>query len=343
MNTPKDLVRRILPASLWNRLKAMRQRLVPFEQRRLTSLCRRFGARNPVQFQGALEDAGYQVARTGDYYSPLPSVSGLRTTFGRWNRPSDLHGVRYDIERMKALLGELLAQYLGEFLAYPGYLEIAKMGFGPGYTALDALTLYAMIRHVKPRRYLEVGSGISTYYCDLAAQRNESEGHPLQITCIEPYPYEKLSTISGVHVLAKKVEDVDPTEFQQLEANDVLFIDSSHILRIDGDVAFLFLEVLPALKVGVVTHVHDIPFPYNIPYPPQYWVFGRDWPLFWNEAMVLQAFLAFNKDFDILLSTPLLRHFDEPFLKERIPIYETLEQNPNTFSSIWLKRVSQQS
>jgi hypothetical protein len=293
-----------------------------------------------MEFQRALEDAGYQAARTDDYYSPLPSVSQLRTNVKRWNRPSSLAGVQYDLDEMKAMLRQLLAQYLEEFLAYPAYAAIAELGFGPGYTAVDALTLYMMIRHLKPRRYIEVGSGISTYYCGLAAQRNESEGRPLQVTCIEPYPYEKLSTIPGIRVLATKAEDVDLGEFRRLEENDVLFIDSSHILRIDGDVPFLFLEVLPSLNPGVVTHVHDIPYPYNFPYPPHYWIFGRDWPLFWNEAMVLQAFLAFNTNFKILLSTPLIRYFDEPFLKQSIPIYESLEQNPNTFSSIWLKRMS---
>jgi hypothetical protein len=149
-----------------------------------------------------------------------------------------------------------------------------------------------------------------------------------------------LSSIPGIQVMPKKVEDVDASLFQQLEENDVLFIDSSHILRIDGDVRFLFLEVLPALNVGVVTHVHDIPYPFNFPYPPDLWIFGQQWPMFWNEAMVLQAFLAFNANFEILLSTPLIRHFDEPFLKQGIPIYESLEQNPNAFSSIWLKRTS---
>ena len=340
MNTPKDLARRVLPEAVWKRLRQMWQRLVAFEQRRLTAACRKFGARNPVEFQRALEDAGYQVARSADYYSPLLSVSQLKANSQRWNRPSSLLGVQYDLNEMKALLGQLLTQYLDEFMTLPSYLEITNKGFGPGYTAVDALTLYAMIRHLKPRRYIEVGSGISTYYCSLAAQRNEAEGTPLQITCIEPYPYEKLSTIPGVHVLAKKVEDVDRSEFQQLDANDVLFVDSSHILRIDGDVAFLFLEVIPSLNAGVITHVHDIPFPYNFPYPPDLWIFGRHWPMFWNEAMVLQAFLAFNRNFDIILSTPLIRYFDEPFLQQRIPIYETIEQNPNTFSSIWLKRVS---
>jgi hypothetical protein len=214
------------------------------------------------------------------------------------------------------------------------------MGFGPGYTAVDALTLYMMIRDLKPRHYIEVGSGVSTFYCSLAAQRNRNEGHPLQITCIEPYPFQRLSSIPGIRILSQEVQDIDVSVFQELRQNDVCFIDSSHILRIDGDVPFLYLEVLPSLNVGVVTHVHDIPYPYNTPFPPELWIFEQQWPLFWNEPMMLQAFLAFNKHFRITMSTPLLRHFDETFLKEHIPIYESIEQNPNAFSSLWLTRVS---
>lgn len=280
------------------------------------------------------------MARDADYYSPLPSVTRLQENVARWNRPSALPGIEFDLEAMKSTLADLLNCYLPEFLTYPPYAEIRQMGFGPGYTAVDALTLYMMIRHLKPRRYIEVGSGVSTYYCGLAAERNAAEGHPLQITCIEPHPYEKLPTIPGIRVLAQKVEDADPALFQELQENDVLFIDSSHILRVDGDVPFLFLEVLPALNPGVMAHIHDIPFPYNFPYPPELWILGQDWPMFWNEAMVVQAFLAFNRNFKICLSTPLIRHFDEGFLKERIPIYEPIAQNANAFSSIWLRRIS---
>ncbi|OGV52475.1 MAG: hypothetical protein A2X49_09170 [Lentisphaerae bacterium GWF2_52_8] len=309
-------------------------------QKCFASVCRRLARRHPVAFQRSLEAAGYQVARDGDYYSPLPSVARLKTNINRWNRPSSLHGVEYDLAGMKAMLAELLACYLDEFLTYPTYAQVQEMGFGPGYTAVDALTLYMMIRHFKPQRYIEVGSGVSTYYCSLAAQRNMDEGHPLQITCIEPYPFEKLSTIPGLRILPKEVQDTDISLFQQLQENDVFFIDSSHILRVDGDVPFLYLEVLPILNVGVVTHVHDIPYPYNFPFPPELWVFGQDWPMFWNEPMVLQAFLAFNKQFKITMSTPLIRHFDEAFLIKHIPFYESVRQNPNAFSSLWLKRVS---
>ena len=196
-----------------------------------------------------------------------------------------------------------------------------------------------MVRQLKPRRYVEVGSGLSTYYCSLAAKKNSEECHPLEIICIEPHPFEKLRTILGIQVLAKEVQDVDVSRFQQLQENDILFIDSSHIVRIDGDVPYLYLEVLPILNPGVVIHIHDIPFPYNIPYPPGLWVLGQGWPMFWNEAMMLQAFLCFNDKFKITMSTPLIRYHDEEFLRSRLPFYESLDQNPNTFSSIWLKKV----
>jgi hypothetical protein len=149
-----------------------------------------------------------------------------------------------------------------------------------------------------------------------------------------------LFTLAGIHIQQQKVQDADLSLFQELQENDVLFIDSSHILRIDGDVPFLYLEVLPALHVGVMTHIHDIPYPYNSPYPPERWMFHREWPMFWNEPMVLQAFLAFNKNFKICMSAPLIRYFDEPFLQQNVPIYESVSQNENTFSSIWLRRIS---
>jgi hypothetical protein len=120
----------------------------------------------------------------------------------------------------------------------------------------------------------------------------------------------------------------------------VLFIDSSHVLKIDGDVPFLYLEVLPRLNRGVVIHIHDVPFPYNVPYPARLWVFGRPWPMLWNEAMVVQALLCGNRDFRITMSTPLIRHVDEAFLQQRIPFYETIDQNPNTFSSLWLEKTA---
>jgi hypothetical protein len=293
-----------------------------------------------VDLRRPLEYVGYTVARRDDFYSPLSPVSRLRSNAKRWNRPSTLKGVEYDLQQMKKDFSDLLSRYLGEFLLIPSYKTLQSAGFGPGYTAVDALTLYMMVRHFKPKRYIEVGSGLSTYYCSLAAEKNARDGHPIEITCIEPYPFDKLRSIANIQLISTEVQNVDLSVFRQLNENDILFIDSSHILKIDGDVPFLYLEVLPHLNTGVVTHIHDVPFPYNIPFPPQRWIFDEDWPMLWNEAMVLQAFLCFNDRFKIMMSTPLIRHFDEPFLRQNIPFYETLSQNTNAFSSIWLKRFS---
>jgi hypothetical protein len=295
---------------------------------------------SPAHVQAVMGHAGYLVARKKDYYSPLASVDDLKSTYARWYRPSTLRGIDYDLEAMGREFSELLSRYLPEFLEIPPYEQLDGIGFGHGYTAVDALTLYMMIRHWKPKRYVEVGSGLSTYYCSLAGARNGGKGHPLGITCIEPYPFEKLNTIPGINVIAKQVQDVDPALFQQLESDDVLFIDSSHVLRIDGDVPFLYLEVLPALNVGTLVHIHDVPFPYNVPFPPQWWIFGQDWPMQWNEAMLVQAFLSLNRSFQIVMSTPMLRYFHEDFLKAEIPFYHSIDQDPNTFSSLWLRRIS---
>jgi predicted O-methyltransferase YrrM len=231
-----------------------------------------------------------------------------------------------------------------ELETLPSTVELARAGFGVGFNDVDARILYGMLRRVRPRRYFEIGSGISTAIAACAARANAPDD-PLEIVCVEPHPYRNLYAIPGVTVLRRPAQELAPSFFQSLEANDVLFIDSSHILRIDGDVAYLYLEILPSLRPGVVIHIHDIPFPYNVPHPPEQWVFAerRDslfWPVFWNEAMLVQALLSGNPTFEIVLSAPLLRHHDESFLRELLPGYESIEENPDSFSSLWIRKRS---
>ena len=291
--------------------------------------------------QGA-EKVGLNVVRRDDYSSPLPVDSELRRNVSRWNKPTQLLGVSYDIEAMKERLTRLVAAYGDELKELPSYHTILSAGFGHGYPLVDAHTQYLMIRDLKPSHYLEVGSGMSTYCCSLAAEKNAEEGDPLLIECIEPYPFERLKTLPGIRLRIDEVQNVAPEVFAALGENDILFIDSSHTLKLDSDVAYLFLEILPALQKGVIVHVHDIPFPYNFPYPAEYWITGKklpgNWPSYWNEAMVLQALLSGSDQFEILLSTPLLRHFDEAFLRETLPVYTPMDEEPNTFSAIWLRK-----
>lgn len=282
---------------------------------------------------------GFNIVKKADYYSVLPVLSEIEKTRERWEKPSALTGVDIDVAVLEKNLGTLADNWEAEFTRVTGdYLANTKKGFGPGYPYFDARTLYYMLREHKPKRYLEVGSGLSTYYTSLAAEQNAAEGSPLQITCIEPYPFDALRTIKDFELVEGFVQDVPLERFEELEAGDVLFIDSSHALKIDSDVAFLFMEALPRVKPGVFVHIHDIHFPYNHPFPADYWLFGERWPVYWQEVMVVQAFLAFNESFEVLLSTPMVRHHDEEFLTGRFSDYTPVAKDGNPPSSLWLQR-----
>lgn len=311
----------------------------------LLKLFKRFNFYRIGKTRQIFEKLGFNISRTSDYYSPLPTESKIKKNTGRWNKASSMTGIVYDVQNYKALFKELISKYWVEFNVLPNYEENKLIGFGPGYTELDAFVLYTMIRNIKPRRYVEVGSGLSTYYCSLAAKENAKNGESLIIKCIEPYPFEKLCSFQNIEVIQDEVQNLDKDLFLELEANDILFIDSSHVVKIDGDVPFLYLEILPMLNKGVIVHIHDIPFPFNTPYPAEQWVLGKtktspNWPMYWNEAMLLQAFLMFNGSYEILMSAPLIRYHDEEFLKNNLPLYKSIEQESNTFSSIWLRRVN---
>lgn len=283
---------------------------------------------------------GFNIVKKDDYYSTLPVLSEIESTRARWDRPSALVGIDLDVPEMTETLRDLASRWEQEFAAVTGdYLANTRQGFGPGYPQLDARTLYFMLREHKPARYLEIGSGLSTYYASLAAQRNAADGSPLQITCVEPYPFDALRTLDNFELVEGFVQDVPLSRFEALEAGDVLFIDSSHALKIDSDVAFLFLEVLPRLKPGVLVHIHDVHFPYNGPYPADTWLFGERWPVYWNEAMVVQIFLAHNHAYRVLLSTPMIRHENEHVLGELFADYVPVARDANPPSSLWLRRV----
>ncbi len=290
--------------------------------------------------QRSLNALGWNVMRVADYYSPLPVLPRLAARRERWDRPSELPGVHYDLEAMKALLGELSA-YGEEYGELVPYDEAKTLGYGPGFTTVDALLVYWMLRHLKPRRYIEIGSGLSTWYASLAAARNGDEGSPVEMSAVDPYARDRVRTIPGLEVIAREVQDVEPEFFRQLEAGDVLFIDSTHVVKIDGDVPHLYLEVVPRLSDGVVIHAHDIHFPYNVPHPAEQYLFAQKWPSYWTETMLLQAFLAFNPAYEILLSAPLLRFHDEGFLRRTIPGYRPVEaaDYDTHCGSLWFRKL----
>lgn len=131
-------------------------------------------------------------------------------------------------------------------------------GFLPG---MDIVMLYTMMAELKPKRYVEVGSGNSTKVAYLAKQKNGLETH---ITSIDPQPRAEMDALAD-EILRKPFEDIELDRFSELEANDILFIDNSHRILPNSDAMVFFMEVLPRLKKGVVVHIHDIYLPYDYP------------------------------------------------------------------------------
>lgn len=283
---------------------------------------------------------GANVARSRDYYSPLPVRAELIRTRARWDRPSAMSGVEWSSGAMRERLERVVATHGAELDELPSYEESKRLGYGPGFTHLDARLLYLSVRDLKPRRILEVGSGLSTFYMSRALERNRAEGADATITCVDPYSGDRVAGLPGVEVLRREVQDLDPEEVRRLEAGDLLFIDSTHVVKVGGDVPHIYLELLPRVRPGVVVHSHDIHFPYNTPYPAEEYVVRAKWPMVWTEAMLLQAFLAFNREFEILLAPSILRHEDEPWLARTVPEYRpVVPADYDTHAgSIWYRR-----
>src|SRR5438034_9271638 len=150
------------------------------------------------------------------------------------------------------------------------------------------------------------------------------------LICVEPFPSDFLSKgFPGLKSLViKVVQEIDLDFFSQLQSGDVLFIDSSHTVKIGGDVNYLFLEVLPRLKPGVIVHVHDIFLPFDYP---------RDWVVddfrFWAEQYMLQSFLTFNSEFEVLMANSYLNHYHEEELKTVFPDLPSYRGG-----SFWIRR-----
>jgi len=235
------------------------------------------------------------------YESPVPELAALPADL--WTRQSELVGLDLNDEGQLDLLRNAFPQFRAEYDAFPHEPTEDESEFYYGQTwfsGTDATVLYCMVRHFCPQRIIEVGSGFSTRVIAKAVRANDT---PAAILCIEPYAgdatrHAVLSAgIPGLTLLNSKVEEVELELFEALGANDIVFIDSSHVSRIGSDVNHLLLEVLPRLRPGVIVHVHDIHLPWEY---PRYLVMNER--RFFNEQYLIQAFLCFNHEFEILFS-----------------------------------------
>lgn len=291
-------------------------------------------AADPRYF-GLFEARGLHVTPV-HYYQPIPDTRALPPDL--WRRRTALAGIDLREDRQLALLGEMARDFRAEYEAFPRTGECRPGRFvvdNGGFRSVDAEVLYGMIRRFRPRRILEIGSGYSTYLAAIALEKNrhDGDGRPGRLAAIEPHPNDYLKAgFPGLdELLPVAVQEVPLARFEALQENDILFIDSSHVLRIGSDVQFEFLEVLPRLRPGVLVHVHDIFLPAEYPRP---WVMEQR--RFWNEQYLLQAFLAFNTAFEVVLACSHLHLAHPEALERAFPSYAREREWPGSF---WMRRV----
>jgi hypothetical protein len=270
-----------------------------------------------VQERPELSDRwGYHI-RPIHYYEPLPDFRAI--TPEQIQRRREFPAIDFRWEEQLRLLHEL-ETYAG---------ELPESEFQNDYfSGLDAVVYYSLIRHLKPRRIIEIGGGYSTRIAGKALVANQSG----RLTCIEPFPERMNGPSLGVELITKRVEEIDLSFFSSLKANDILFIDSSHTVKFGSDVCYELLEILPSLKRGVWVHVHDIFFPHD--YPAE-WLLKRRLAL--NEQYLLEAFLSFNREFEIALANYWL-HLDHHNAVQRVwPKDVSSSTGPSSF---WMRRVN---
>jgi hypothetical protein len=284
------------------------------------------------RFFGIWEARGYHVTPV-HFYEPVPDTRELAKR--DFDARSRLLGVPVDLDAAVARLHRYSQAYGREYSELPRDAPAEADDFfvrNPFFATVDAEILYCFIRELRPRLVIEAGSGFSTRIILRALARNTAEGDQCRYEIFDPFPSDTTRATVGRRAALTEslIQAVDPGIFQRLEPNDVLFIDSSHVVATGSDVTYLVLEVLPSLRSGVYVHFHDIFLPHEYP---------RSWVLelhrFWNEQYVLQAFLAFNDEFEIVWPGYYVHAARPDELRRAIHSYVADTDRPTSF---WLRR-----
>lgn len=269
-------------------------------------------------------------ALPGHYYSPIPSLEDIKSREESiFNKtPTQIPGIDLNLEEQISLLNKFETYYKVQPFSEEQNGSLRYYFNNPFFEHSDALTLNFMINHLKPKRILEVGSGYSSA---VTLDTNEiSFNNEIKCTFIEPYPERLLSLVKesdNINLFEKKLEDVNLSEFSQLEAGDILFIDSTHVSKIGSDVNYIFFEILPHINKGVHIHFHDVIYPFEY---PKEWIYeGRAW----NEAYLLRTFLQFNDSFRIKYWGSSLNTPDKRYLFNKMPLLGTKG------GSIWIEKI----
>ena len=267
----------------------------------------------------------------GHYYSPIPSRKDvLAYVESRKKTTSDLPGIDMNEKHQRELLDEYIAFY--EDLPFPSERTPGHRYYyeNDWFSYSDAIFLYCFLRKHLPKRIIEIGSGFSSAVMLDTIDRFFSR-RP-EVTFIEPYPDRLISLFRDgdreqVRLISRKIQEVPPETLLALESGDLLFIDSSHVVKCGSDLQFLMFEILPRLQPGVFVHFHDVFYPFD--YPSEWLIKGR----YWNENYFLRAFLSYNSAWSIEFFNTYAHFMFGDRIKEKMPL---CIKNPG--GSLYLKR-----
>jgi predicted O-methyltransferase YrrM len=249
---------------------------------------------------------------------------------GQWSAPRYSSGLRLERDRYREFLDTVCSSYRPNFPQRHPEAASGNEAFylnNGWFDSVDAEVLYSIIRRFKPARIVEVGSGFSTR----AMRRAILDGSlHTRLTSIDPIPRIDVANFADEQIRTP-VETLEVSRLVELlQANDILFIDSSHLITTGGDVIFLCLEVLPELRPGIFVHFHDIFLPFEY---PQSWVVDFRWG--WNEQYLVQAFLYNNSEFEIVWPAFYMWTQYKGEVLKTIPC-DPLRTSP---SSLWLRKI----
>jgi predicted O-methyltransferase YrrM len=274
-----------------------------------------------------------QAALPGHYYSPIPDLAEIKQDENRifHSHSKEIPGIELNEVEQIHLLKEFIAYYNRQPFSAEKRHGLRYYFENSMYLYSDAIFLFCMMLHTKPRKVVEVGSGYSS--CLMLDTNDLFLNRSVQLTFIEPFPERLLSVlkpgeIEQVNLVRKRVQDVSLELFTDLSAGDILFIDSSHISKTGSDINYIVFEVLPRLNSGVYVHFHDIYYPFEYPKSLVYTGYT------FNEAYVLRAFLTFNMKFKIVLFNTFLEEFHLDFFEENMPLCLI-----NKGASLWIMKL----
>jgi hypothetical protein len=276
------------------------------------------------------EKASFWVP-AGHFYSPWPSRAEVEEHRTKPPRKDAMAAIDLQDEaqwRLMEEFGRTCADLPFRDEAVPGLrYRYVNSSYPPG----DSIPLCGMIQHLRPKRIIEVGCGNSS--CLTLDTNDIFFQSAIELTFIEPYPDFFHSLIrpeekTRVRLLAQRLQDVPVAEFERLEARDILFIDSTHVSKLNSDVNYFLFEIFPRLRPGVFIHIHDVFYPFE--YPVSWLEEGRGW----NEQYILRAFLQYNDQFKIRFFNTYLFAKHPEWFRQHLP---RCLDNPG--GSIWLEKV----